>query len=379
MTKPASTVAILSISKVSQPNAFEVFRQQPSSTIYIPERHRHERDVPDANVVYFHEPLKELISSLFPRYSFLVFFLPLGAVVRLIAPLLRDKETDPGVLVIDDAGRFIISLVGGHVGGANEKARNIAHAIGGTAVITTSSDVLGLPAVDLLGVESGWSIEHDAGLQHTASALINNDPLAYIQETGEKNDWWSQAQSSGRKIFCFERLEDFLAKASDDPNLFSAAILVSDRSDVRTFVDGWNPKCVVFRPRSLCIGIGCDTGVTVKDISNLQDATMEEHLLSGRAVRCIATIDIKAKEPGVISYMNERGYELKAYNRDSLIARRERVISPSSSEKILGVPSVSESSSLAAGDEASPNNHSVLVVPKIKGNRCTMAISRISF
>nr|WP_231979880.1 hypothetical protein [Tessaracoccus coleopterorum] len=107
----------------------------------------------------------------------IVSHLALGATTRLIAPLLRDKKTDPGVVVIDEAGRFAVPLVGGHAGGANDLARRIADGLGATPVLTTATDALDLPALDTLG----WAYTGDvAGVTR---ALINGTPCGSSRST----------------------------------------------------------------------------------------------------------------------------------------------------------------------------------------------------
>ena len=106
----------------------------------------------------------------------IVSHLALGATTRLIAGLLADKKTDPGVVVIDEAGRFVVPLVGGHVGGANELARRIAEGLGATAVLTTATDALGLPGLDTLG----WETTGD--LAGVTRAVIDGRPVALVRE-----------------------------------------------------------------------------------------------------------------------------------------------------------------------------------------------------
>src|SRR5437016_31821 len=110
-------------------------------------------------VVLSQGPVREVLQDAFTSGRPLVCVMALGIVVRTLAPLLRDKHTDPAVLAVDEAGRFVIPVLGGHVAGANALAHELARAVGAVPVITTASDALGLPAVDLIGRAWDWKVE----------------------------------------------------------------------------------------------------------------------------------------------------------------------------------------------------------------------------
>ena len=131
------------------------------------------------------------IPALFEAFDGIVAIVSLGAVVRLIAPHLKKKETDPGVVVVDEAGRWAIPVLSGHLGGANALAGHLATAIGAQAVLTTASDSRETIGVDLLGRELGWTLEasHDE-LVRASAAVVNDEPVALVQEAGS-TDWWT--------------------------------------------------------------------------------------------------------------------------------------------------------------------------------------------
>src|SRR5262249_28734057 len=137
----------------------------------------------------FDGPLSELVPQLFGRHEQLVFFLAAGAAVRLIAPCLASKETDPGVLAVDEAGRFVIPVLSGHKGGANDFARTVAGLLGAIPVITTASDVIGGLSLDVLEEEHGWIAEPRERLKEAALALVNGESVAIIQEVGQAGTW----------------------------------------------------------------------------------------------------------------------------------------------------------------------------------------------
>lgn len=153
-------------------------------------------------------PFRDEIGALFAGFDQLVFFVSLGAVVRLIAPHLKTKDEDPGVVVIDDAGQFVIPVLSGHVGGANAMAEQIAALLGGTAVLTTASDVGKTIPVDILGRELGWKVEAPKiNITRVSAAVVNEEPVAVVQEAGSPH-WWTRPTSLPATIQKFTRFED---------------------------------------------------------------------------------------------------------------------------------------------------------------------------
>jgi cobalt-precorrin 5A hydrolase/precorrin-3B C17-methyltransferase len=114
--------------------------------------------------------------------SGIVLFLATGAAVRLIAPLLRDKRSDPGVVCVDDAGRFAVALTGAHAGGGNALAERVAESLGATPVITTASDSAGVPGLEALAEEMGFVIEAESDLSAVGSALVAGEPVALLSD-----------------------------------------------------------------------------------------------------------------------------------------------------------------------------------------------------
>ena len=168
------------------------------------------------------------VPALFAGFDGIVAIVSLGAVVRLIAPHLQGKEADPAVVVVDEAGRFAIPVLSGHLGGANALAGHLATALGATAVLTTASDARATIAVDLLGRELGWGLAASHGeLVHCSAAMVNDEPVALVQEAGD-SDWWAN-HANGRSgplpanVVRFDRLEEV---AIDD---FAAVLWISRR------------------------------------------------------------------------------------------------------------------------------------------------------
>lgn len=190
----------------------------------------------------YHGPLRARVGTLFARYDRIAFFLSLGAVARLIAPHLISKYRDPAVVVIDDAGRFVIPVISGHVGGANAWARELAKMLDATAVITTASDVNNTLSVDILGRELGWRVEASKGNITRASAhVVNGEPVAFVQEAGSR-EWWPREMPLPSNIHQFERMEEV------DLERFEAVLWVTDREIDAALTRGISERLVVYRP-----------------------------------------------------------------------------------------------------------------------------------
>lgn len=269
----------------------------------------------------------------------IVSHLALGATTRLVAPLLRSKVTDPGVVVVDEAGRFAVPLVGGHAGGANDLARRIGEGIGATPVLTTATDALNLPALDTLG----WAYSGDvAGVTR---ALIDGAPVLV-----EKTAPWP--------------LPPLPSNVSTEASEPVARIVVTDQA----LAPQSELPTVTLHPKSLIVGMGCNRGTDVSAIRQLLTDTLAEHGLALESVAAITTIDIKAGEIGFLKLVKELGIPLVDYPADELA--EQDVPTPSALvQGVVGTPSVAEASVLAHGAE--------LIVPKQHTTEVTCAIGRM--
>lgn len=264
----------------------------------------------------------------------IVCFLAVGAVVRLLAPLLEDKHTDPGVVCVDEAERFAVAVVGGHAGGANRLAHQVAEALGAMPVVTTATDAVGAQALDDLGMP----VEGDVAA--VTRAMLDADEVTFTADVT-----WP--------------LPPLPAVTTDEPR--SPSIVVSDR-----LVDPPRPAVVV-RPPSLVVGVGGSRGVPSDEVFTLITSTLQEAGLALGSVLHLATVDAKADEAGIVEAARRIGVPLVTYDA----ARLAEVDVPHPSEVVrdaVGTPSVAEAAALAAGG--------VLVVPKRKSPMATVAVSR---
>ncbi len=241
-------VAVVSITKHGIALAGKVVAALPGAQLFCPEKFRAAGETAAPNAVHCYEgKVGDQVPALFAAFDGIICIVSLGAVVRLIAPHLKNKETDPAVVVIDEAGRFVIPVLSGHLGGANRLAGHLAAALNAQAVLTTASDARETLAVDLLGRELGWAFEasHDE-IVRCSAAMVNDEPVALVQEAGS-TDWWAN-HANGRtgplpaNVTRFERLEDMPL------DRFAAVLWISRREmpgDIAAQLAG---RRVVYRP-----------------------------------------------------------------------------------------------------------------------------------
>ena len=326
----------------------------------------------DAGARFYDLPLRPVLQNLFVNRDALIVFLPIGAAVRLLAPVFAGKKRDAAVVCVDDGGRYAISVLSGHVGGGDELARQVAAAIGAQPIITSASDALNVTAIDLVGRTQGWRIDASpTDLTRAAAAVVNGEPVALWLDLDCGASWPEDSAKSDSIV----EVNNLAEAVADD---FAATLIVSDR--LLAF-DVAHPV-VTYRPRTLVAGVGCRRGVDVEHLRELLKSTLQEHRLAMHSVAKIATIDIKADEPGVIALAESLGVPLEIYAAAELNAVGSRTIdsepggelnqpTPSAAQDLLGVFGVSEPAAmLAAGADG-------LVAPRTKSDRATIAVARI--
>ncbi|WDM21759.1 cobalt-precorrin 5A hydrolase [Paenibacillus polymyxa] len=322
-------------------------------------------DEQERGIQLFEGSVKLILPDLFKQYNGIILFISLGAVVRMIAPILVDKKVDPAVVVIDDRGEHVISVLSGHLGGANELTRHVAAVLGARAVITTASDVQGTIPVDMFGRELGWVIDSFDKATPVSAAVVNEEPVALIQETGERN-WWRYDKPVPGHIKVYAST----AEALQEP--FNAALVVSDRLLEPEEEEQLLSNGVLYRPKSLVLGIGCNRGTALEELEAGVLDTLQELRLSVKSVRNIATIDLKKDEEGLLALCAKYGWELVTYTPSEL----NTVQLPNPSEtvfKYTGAYGVSEPSALLS----SGADHWLL--EKKKSGNMTLSVARVSY
>jgi cobalt-precorrin 5A hydrolase len=290
-------------------------------------------DEEQRSIQLFEGSVRLLFPALFPVYQGLIIIISLGAVVRMIAPLLQDKKKDPGVVVIDDKGEHVISVLSGHLGGANELTHEVAAAIGARPIITTASDVQKTIAVDLFGRRFGWQWESADKLTPVSASVVNEEQVAVVQESGERN-WWTHDHPLPSHIRVYSQTKEALAANPQAVLLVTHRLLRSDEQSILR-------NGVMYRPKVIVLGIGCNRGTSAEEIEAVIKETLDELQFSQLSVKAVCTIDLKKDEDGLLEVVGKYGWEFVTYTADQL--NQAEIEAPSDTVfKFTGAYGVSE-------------------------------------
>ena len=352
----SSKVAIVCITKNGINISKRIKEKIQSASIYAQSKHKDSSD----GIIWFEKNTKIMIEEIFKEYDSIICIFSLGAVIRLISNLLVDKKTDPAVIVIDDKANFVISALSGHLGGANSLSKHIADILNSTAVITTAADVNETIAVDLLGTDFKWRIENFENVTKVSAHMVNEEKIGVYQDTGETK-WWNKELPKNVTI-----VDDIDELKSDN---FRAGLIISDKIITDQLLIG---KSVIYRPKSLVVGLGFHWDTTQKDIEDGIMKVLKENGLSFLSIRNLSTID-RGKSPASLgSFSDKHGIPLEFFEKEKL----NKIMVPNPSDmvkKYEGTSSVSEASSiLSSGGE--------LIITKQKfPPNLTVAVCRINY
>jgi precorrin-4 C11-methyltransferase len=362
MTSPTS-VALIAVTRRGLERARLLRRRLRTGHIYRPERYDPGEQAWENG---FSGPLAEQVAAFFAGHQQLVFFLAAGAVTRLIAPHLASKETDPGVLAVDEAGRFVIPLLSGHKGGANAFARTVAGCLGATPVITTASDVIGGLSLDLLEDEFGWTAEPRERLKDAALALVNGEPVAIVQEIGQPGAWLDERDLPANVTFA-------RAVAALPQHSFKYLIRITDRSSGGATVA---EQAMHFRPRSLVLGLGCERGISVDALEDGLERFLAKHQFARASIGTIASLDLKSDEDAIGAIAERHGWERVFFSPEEL-ARVASVPNPSEIvDRCVGTPGVAEPAALLASGAHQLLVEKHVMTSALAPQRMTFALAR---
>lgn len=295
------------------------------------------------------------INDVSPRwhdYNAFVFISALGICVRTIAPLIADKHADPAVVCVDTCGKHAIAVVSGHVGGANELTKIIAHIIGAEAVITTQSDLSGLWALDTLAARFGWEMD-ETHINNQISLFVAGCPTALLLEVRDKGTDWLEANLP-QHVSVFYHSDDIPVDE------FKLIIVVGPVKPETNLPAVW------YSPRCLHAGIGLAHQAPVETLDEIRHCLHENGVME-KAIAAWHTIDVKADEPAVIK-LQEEGYSVELHTADRLSTKD--VPTPSKVvERHVGTKSVCEAAAMiGAGTDS-------LLLNKQKGAQWTLAVA----
>ncbi len=298
---------------------------------------------PDAR--HYDGPASTALPRAFAECDAIVCFLAVGATVRLIAPLLRGKGRDPGIVCVDEALRYAVPVLGAHHGGGNELAGRVAQALGAEPVITTASDAAGAVALDDFGADLGFQIEPGSDLAAVGTAILSGARVTFSADAE-----WPLPPLPPNVV------------RTDRPEPGVPAVVVTDQKQIPA------ERSLVYRPPSLIVGVGASRDAPAAEIGQLIDATLVDLELAPLSVRYIATADVKADEPGLQAAASMRGWPVVTFPAERLAA----VPVPNPSEVVrraVGTPSVAEAAALIHPD-------ATLLAAKRASAHATVAVAR---
>ncbi|TNH31673.1 precorrin-3B C(17)-methyltransferase [Micromonospora orduensis] len=291
------------------------------------------------------ESVADALGSAWAECDAVVAFLATGAVVRILAPLLDDKRTDPAVVVVDEAARHAVALLGGHAGGGNALAEAVGALLDARPVITTATDAVDLPGLDTLG----WPVQ--GAVAAVSRAILDGEPVRLVADA----DWPLPA------------LPPNVRPAGEDTTDDGYRLLVTDR------VVPLDERIAVLRPPSLVAGVGASRGVPAAEVAELLHRVLAEAGLDPASLRCLASADVKADEAGIRSTADALGVPLVTWPATRLAA----VDVPHPSEVVraaVGTPSVAEAAALLGPDGRADD--ATLLVGKTASAMATVAVAR---
>ena len=285
------------------------------------------------NLIVINERVPILLEKTFNKYDLHIFVAATGAVVRIIEGKFKSKDTDPAVITIDDHANFVISLLSGHLGGANEECKKIANGIGAIPVITTASDVGGKIAVDTLSQKIKAKLNDLDGAKRVTSLIVNGENVSLHLP---KNIVNHDENSAG-------------------------AIIVSNRKNIEI------SKII---PQNIFIGIGCKRGVSKEHIIEKLKYAMDKQNLELSAIKMAGSAWVKSDETGLLEAMKELDIPIKFFEKEEILKLEDLIEEKSEYvKKTIGVYGVSEPCAFLAS-----SGKGAFLAKKIKLDGMTLSI-----
>ncbi len=346
----SKTVALYAVTRQAAACALKVAQGlEPlwSAQLFLPRRLE-----PDfgGQALYF-DSSAAAIGENFKKFSAHIMVGAIGMTVRHIAPHLETKTSDPAVVALTQDGRFAVSLLSGHLGGANELAQQTAAVCGGQAVIGTATDVEGVPALEVLARDHGLVLEDFKRLPLISRLLVEGAQVPVYDPDGYL---WPQ----------LAQWPNSFSLAAEAP-VQGPQLRVSFRLQ-----DNLPAEALALRPRCLALAMGCHRGIDTEEVENFIDEVLARERLSPKAVALLATVESRAQEPAFLSVSQKRGWPLVIFTKDEL----SQMEVPNPSGKVMeriGVASVCEAAAMLAAQSGS------LLISKQKSPRATLAAALI--
>lgn len=291
----------------------------------------------------------DCVKNIFNSCAAILFIGAMGICVRSIAPYIQNKRTDPAIINIDSTGKYVISVLSGHIGGANELTERIAHIVGGEAIITTQSDNTGLWALDTLNVKFEWTVESNTNnFNHPLTTFVKGQKTVLLLDIKDAGTAYLE-RTKPDHVDIFYKF--------DQIDLKNYELLIA----VSPFIYNSDIQTIYYRPKVLHLGIGCRKNCNPEGIPEDIAQKLSENNISVKSLKDISTIELKKEEPLLKNLQNAFGnIPIKIYTADDL--KDIEVINPSEKvEEVTSVQGVSESSAIKSSDGG------LLIIEKQKG------------
>lgn len=291
--------------------------------------------------------LSEQLAISFNRFNAHIFIFSTGIAVRMIANLIESKLTDPAVVVLDDQAKNAVSLLSGHIGGANELTLRVCNILGSHPVITTATDTNNLPAIDMIAKQQDLFIETPENIKRINMMILKQKPIFLDDDPGRVSPHLP---------------EDLIFKKAGDelliPDIYCSHL-------IRTVPR----ETLILRPRNLCVGIGCNRGTSSETLNNFLLETFSRFDLSVNSIFCLATTDKKKDEKGMLEMGTLMNLPFKYFSKQELNSVQSVVNPSKAAKKHLGLNSVSEAAAILSAGSGR------LIVEKQKNRDATIAVA----
>lgn len=301
----------------------------------------------DYDLLELQEPLKEWTRRMFATMDAILFISASGIAVRSIAPFVEDKTTDPAVVVMDEKGIFAISLLSGHLGGANELAGLLANLTGAIPVITTATDVNGRFAVDIFAKKNHLYIDNMRYAKQVSADVLDEKPV------GIKSDF----------PICGEMPEEI--RLWSDTEVFEGTTGITISLD-----DTTNPykQTLHLVPSTITVGIGCRKGKSAEEIEKAVMDALEENHMSIHGIEQAVSIELKKEEQGIVEFCKKYKIPFKTFTQEELQRVQGDFTESEFVESVTGVSNVCERSAVLG------SNYGTIIQKKKAGNGITVSL-----
>lgn len=299
----------------------------------------------DTGAIHFQQPLKELVAEIYSQYDAFILIMATGIAFRTFAPYAQSKYKDPALVVMDEKGQFAISLLSGHLGGANDLAAKLEEKLGAKAVITTATDVNQKIAFDMVAKKNHLIIENPHSLAGISSAVVNGAKVA---------------------LFCNYNINtplppyivEYKEGAKEKTVLITNRVLNIQTEDT-----------LILRPQNLVLGMGCRRDTDQEKLTKALEEFMKAQGFSSLSLRAVASIDLKRDEQGLVGLCKDMNLPFITFSGEELADYKPQNSGSSFVRKITGTASVSEAAAWKCGKNGK------ILVPKTIVNGITFSLA----